>query len=104
MTLSDHLPSTTTAEQDRDTAGERATSVAADREIGRKSGGQRRINLIWEVTQALIAVGVTAAMIWAELHNQPADNLSRAFTLIIAIYFVRMNHTKVGGIVEADSR
>lgn len=102
--MSESVSPTTTAEEDRASAGTRASEVAADVETGRKHIGQRRINLIWEVTQALIALGVTGAMIFAELKGRPADNLSRAFTLIIAIYFVRMNHTKVGGIVGNDSR
>lgn len=97
MTNSDPAPPTTTTEQDRQAAGVRAGLTAT-------AHGQRRVNLIWESTQAVIAVAVTASLIYAELHQIPADNLSRAFTLIIAIYFVRMNHIKVGGVGPVDTR
>jgi hypothetical protein len=44
-------------------------------EQDRKTAGQRNVNIIWELTQAFIA-----------------------------IYFVRMNHTKQGGIGGSESR
>jgi hypothetical protein len=81
-----NLPSTTTTEQDR------------------KTSGQRKVNLVWELTQAIIAVSVTGAVIWSALSGKDSQILSNAFTLIIAIYFVRMNHTKTGGIGGTDSR
>lgn len=81
----DNLPSKTTAEDDL------------------LSAGKRRINLIWEMTQAIIAVLVTAAVIYAALSGKDSQVLGNAFTLIVAIYFVRMNHTKVGGVGGTDS-
>lgn len=80
------LPSETTAEQDLKTAG------------------QRRINLIWEVTQALVAIVVTGSYIYAALNGIDSQPLGNAFTLIVALYFVRTNHVKVGGITGPDSR
>lgn len=85
---SDNPPAraTTTSEQDRGTAG------------------QRKVNLIWESTQAIIAVSVTGAVIYSALNGKESALLGNAFTLIIAIYFVRMNHTKIGGVGGTDSR
>jgi len=81
-----NVESTTTLEQDKRTLG------------------QRRVNLIWEATQALVALMVTAATIWSALQGKESLLLGNAFTLIIALYFVRQNHTKVGGIGGTDTR
>lgn len=80
------LPPSTTAEEDR------------------KTSGQRRVNLIWELTQAMVAIMVTAATIYSALKGVESLLLGNAFTLIIALYFVRQNHTKVGGIGGTDFR
>lgn len=68
------------------------------------TAGQRRINLIWETTQAAVAIMVTIATIYAAIAGVKSDILSNAFTLIVAIYFVRMNHVKTGGIGGTDDR
>jgi len=103
----------TTAEQDRQMLAERAAGelreaalvnsaqrAQAAIEIAEalRSAGQRRVNLIWEATQATVAVLVTAATIYAALGGKESLVLGNAFTLIIALYFVRQNHSKVGGI------
>lgn len=85
MSETDSLPPTTTSEQDTVTAG------------------QRKINLIWEMTQAIIAIIVTLAVIYSAMTGKESSILSNAFTLIIAIYFVRMNHTKIGGVGPKES-
>ncbi len=91
-------PTTTTDETTLREAGHRDASVL-------KTAGQRRINLLWETTQAIIALGVTAATIFASLTGKDSRMLENAFVLIIGIYFVRMNHTKTGGVgVDDDSR
>lgn len=90
----DKLPSKTTPEQDRTTAS------------------QRRVNLIWETTQAVIAVTVTLATLIVAATLCIRGNeataafllLSNAFFLIIGFYFSRTNHTKVGGIGEKDGK
>ena len=78
--MSDVLSSTTTAEEDR------------------KTFGQRRINLIWEVTQAAIAILVAGAAIIAALRGQVSEMLGNAFFLVIGFYFGRTNHQRVGGV------
>lgn len=66
--------------------------------------GQRRVNLIWEITQAAIAVIVTLATIYSAIVGVESLLLGNAFTLIIALYFVRQNHSKIGGVGGTDSR
>lgn len=74
------LKPTTTEEQDTVTAG------------------QRRINIIWETTQAAIAIAVTAALIYVSVKDISGEELKNAFFLIIGFYFSRTNHSNVGGI------
>lgn len=62
------------------------------------TAGQRKINLVWEVTQALIAVMITGAIIYNALNGISSDVLNNAFFLIVAMYFVRTNHEKTGGV------
>lgn len=73
-------------------------------EHGLKTFGQRRINLIWESTQALIAVMVAVATIYAAIKKIESQLLGNAFVMILAMYFVRTNHAKVGGITEPEHR
>lgn len=74
------MPPTTTLQQDVVTAG------------------QRRINLIWESTQALIAILITGAVVTAALRGIESSVLTNAFFLIVGFYFSRTNHTAIGGI------
>ena len=67
--------------------------------------GQRRINLIWEVTQAIIAITVVAATMgtamWQVLNGkmeQIPTIFSFAFGTIVGFYFSRTNHQAIGGI------
>jgi len=90
----ENLPPGTTSEDDRRTAG------------------QRRINIIWEVTQAVIALAVTGTGMFTAsqlaLRADTSDaNKSMAITafllisntvfLVIGFYFGRTNHQRVGG-------
>lgn len=89
------LPPTTTAQHDL---------VTAD---------QRRINRIWEVTQAIIAVVVTigtlaiSAMLVLRENKESATAfllLSNAFFMIVTSYFQRTNHTNMGGIPPENNK
>lgn len=63
------------------------------------TAGQRRVNLVWEYTQAAIAVTVTLGMIFVPLfHGVHNSTLENAFFLIVGFYFSRTNHTAIGGI------
>jgi len=81
------LPPTTTAQQDITTAG------------------QRKVNLIWEYTQASVAVMVVGAniIVWvsASLLGKEVKipgGLTNAMFLIVGFYFSRTNHAAIGGI------
>jgi len=81
------LPPTTTAQQDITTAG------------------QRKVNLIWEYTQASVAVMVVGAniIVWvsASLLGKEVkipEGLTNAMFLIVGFYFSRTNHAAIGGI------
>lgn len=93
--MDDQLPATTTAEQNLRTAG------------------QRRVNLIWEYTQALIAAGVVIANIIYAFALLFVDNVSsnavqasgllaNAFFLVIGFYFGRTNHARIGDTVKRE--
>jgi hypothetical protein len=83
-----NIRSTTTQQQDLTTAG------------------QRRINIIWEVTQASIAVFVVASNMivgilqgtgHSSVHEFPVI-LSSSLFLVVGFYFSRTNHAAIGGI------
>lgn len=64
--------------------------------------GQRRINLIWESTQAVIAVSITWAIIYNAMKRVESPELNYAFFLIVAMYFVRTNHSLIGGVTNTQ--
>ena len=73
-------PPTTTLAQDKNTAG------------------QRRVNMIWEVTQAGVAMIITLAVVYCSIEKIASEELKNAFFLIIGFYFSRTNHQAIGGI------
>lgn len=74
------LPPDTTAEEDITTAG------------------QRKVNLIWEATQATIAILITLAMIYSEVQKFDSVAIRMGFSLIVGFYFSRTNHQAIGGV------
>jgi len=76
-----HLPPTTTRQEDISTAG------------------QRKINLIWESTQAFIAIIVVLATMASGLRSAFLESgeqiptiMSVAFGTVVGFYFSRTNH------------
>lgn len=69
-----------------------------------RTAGQRKINLIWEYTQATIAVLVVIACIAAAfiLDQTKAEILRNAFFLIVGFYFGRTNHQRQGGVGQQE--
>lgn len=68
------------------------------------TAGQRRVNLIWETTQAVIAIVVVAAnmgaAIYSQIQGRPGEVsviLSSALFLVVGFYFSRTNHQAIGG-------
>ena len=83
------VPPTTTEQQDLTTAG------------------QRRVNLIWEYTQACIALMIVAACVIVAsvlaIRGKAADFpviLTSLVMLVIGFYFSRTNHAAIGGTGE----
>lgn len=76
--------------------------------VDRTTRGQRRINLIWEVTQAVVAVSVTFTTLFVAARlSLDADDaarllLSNAFFLVVGFYFGRTNHQRIGGIGPSE--
>jgi hypothetical protein len=67
--------------------------------VDRTTAGQRRINLIWETTQGVIAVAMVATVCGSVLMEVelPAQFWVLA-AIVINAYFQRTNHTKIGGV------
>lgn len=71
------------------------------------TAGQRRINLIWEYTQAVISIMVVAANMTVATydglvgtHGEYPVVLSSSLFLIVGFYFSRTNHAAIGGVGE----
>jgi len=80
------LPPTTTEQEDVVTAG------------------QRKINMIWEYTQAIVAIVVTIAFLYCEIKKIDSAAIKMAFTLVIGFYFSRTNHAAIGGVGKKPSQ
>jgi hypothetical protein len=86
----DSAASTTTAEQNRVTAG------------------QRHINVMWERTQQILAIALTVGcmailayiIVWGEreLKLVAFAFLTNITLLVVNTYFQRTNHTRTGGV------
>jgi Co/Zn/Cd efflux system component len=74
-----------------------AIEANREQEQDKMTAGQRRVNLIWEFTQGLIAILITVAVIYCALNKIESQALSNAFFLIVSMYFVRTNHQLIGG-------
>jgi hypothetical protein len=69
------------------------------------TAGQRKVNLIWEVTQALIALTVVGSTMAAavvgylsKFPEQIPTVFSLAFGTVVGFYFGRTNHERTGGV------
>jgi hypothetical protein len=85
-------------------------------EEDRHTKSQRRVNLIWEFTQAMIALSVVFGVLFVSgkialmaLSSEPSERamslattafvlLSNLASLVIGFYFGRTNHQKIGGV------
>ena len=65
----DNIPATTTLEQDT------------------KTNADRRISFLIEVTQTILALGITAVMAYMAIKNLANEDVSNSFFLIIGFYF-----------------
>lgn len=85
-----------------------AVDPTTTEEQQRATAGQRRVNLIWEFTQAAIALLVTTSTLFVASRLALSDKtataafllLSNAFFLVVGFYFGRTNHQRVGGVQQ----
>ena len=97
--LSKSMPATTTEQEDMVTAG------------------QRRVNILWEKTQRVIALSVVFATLMVNIFVTISvmagmeikvpqlvgvANLNSLANLIVGFYFARTNHSNIGGIGKKD--
>ena len=74
------------------------------------TAGQRKVNLIWEYTQAIIAmVVVTTTMASTLIASWKADTqvpnlIAVAFGTVVGFYFSRTNHAAIGGVGDKPSQ
>ncbi len=87
------LPPNTTIQQDLTTAG------------------QRKVNLIWEYTQAVIALIVVSTTMftgmraaWIQSKEQLPTIMSVAFGTVVGFYFSRTNHAAIGGVGDKPNQ
>jgi hypothetical protein len=74
--------------------------------------GQRKVNLIWEYTQAVIALAVVAANLAVLIkigfetgpHAEMPPSLSNTLFLVVGFYFSRTNHSAIGGVGPKPSQ
>lgn len=86
------LPPTTTAQEDIETS-----SVRDAKE--RVTEGQRRINLIWETTQGLIAISLVLTVCYAMITGaEVRSEFWILVSIVVQSYFQRTNHTRIGGV------
>jgi len=60
--------------------------------VSKKDHEQRKINFLWELTQSVIAVMITGAVIILAGNGRDYPVLTNAFFLIVSMYFVRTNN------------
>lgn len=78
-----------------------ATSTA---EEDRKTAGQRSVNRQWEFWQGFLAVLVIGGFVYTACIQKESPALAGLAGSIVTFYYVRTNHTKIGGVGGTDSR
>lgn len=76
----------------------RSVAPTTTKEEDLTTASQRKINVIWEVTQSAIGIIVTLAVIYCSVQKIVAPELVNAFFLVIGFYYSRTNHAAIGGV------
>lgn len=79
-----------------------------EEQLGLTQLGQRKINLLWEITQTGLAVLTLLfiGIIYVIQYNRGDPNpeapevLKNVLLIIVAMYYQRTNHTRIGGTGE----
>lgn len=80
-------------------------TVHQEEQIGLTKQGQRKINVLWEVTQTglavltLLFIGIIFIIQYARGDPSPdaPEVLKAVLLIIVAMYYQRTNHTRIGG-------
>lgn len=73
-------------------------------EEDRKTAGQRAVNRQWEFWQGVLALMVVGGFVYTSVKGTESPALAGLASAVITHYYVRTNHTKIGGIGGTDSR
>jgi hypothetical protein len=73
-------------------------------EEDRKTAGQRAVNRQWEFWQGMLALLVIGGFVYTACIGKESPALAGLAGSIVTHYYVRTNHTKIGGIGGTDSR
>lgn len=76
------------------------TTLAQDK----TRANQRKVNMIWEVTQAGVAMIITLAVVYCSIEKIASEELKNSFFLIIGFYFSRTNHPSTGGVIDKQEQ
>ena len=92
--------------------GPAAAALISEQEL--KTAGQRRVNILWEVTQSAIALAVVVVTLYVNaavalravemIASQQSGlmQLNVMAALVTGFYFGRTNHTRQGGVGGAQ--
>lgn len=61
-------------------------------------GRQASVSFLWEITQGLIAVAITFAVIYLAIIQVESSVIENAFFFVVATYVTRTNHQRIGGV------
>ena len=67
-------------------------------ETALRTKGQRHINLLWEICQAIVVLSVDGTELYSQLNGLKTPILDGAFLLVTGMYLQRTNHTNTGGV------
>ncbi len=75
----------------------RVAAPTTTQEQNLRTAGQRRVNMIWEYTQASIAILVISIFAVTALREKTIDPFTAGIVgVVIGFYFGRTNHARIG--------
>lgn len=81
-----------------------SAKATTTQEEDRKTAGQRAVNRQWEFWQGMLALLVIGSFCWTAVKGTESPALAGLAGSIVTFYYVRTNHTKIGGVGGTDSR
>lgn len=86
-----------------DTAENMASKTTVEEDL--KTAGQRKINNVWEYTQAMIAMAIVLTTCFGVIANGKDTSFFSpqwwtVLGLVIGFYFGRTNHARVGDVTQ----